>query len=146
MGLSLVRYYDFDDPPDVDPLTTQPAADAYGPLLTAKGGRVLVNAWVVNDEGRRVSPPPPVNFDLAIVTLNKVTCARPSSATATDQVTSTFWGRGALSLGITPGGIWQIQTELGAVVGFTVLVVGVTTSAPGLQLAIFADLDPRGRV
>lgn len=144
--LTLVRYYDFDDPPFVDPLTTQPAADAFGPLLVSKTGYVLINAWVVDSEGRKVSSPPAVEFDLAVYTVSRTTADPPAGAASSSQVTNYVWGRGSISAAITPAGVWQIQTELGNVVGFTALVVGVTTPAPGLQLGIFADLDAPGPV
>lgn len=142
--LTLVRYYSFDDPPDVDPLTTQPAADAYGPLVTGKTGYALVNAWVVDAEGRKVSPPPAVEFDLGIFTLNSTEAERPAGSAGSGVVRNEFWGRGLVSAAITPAGIWQIQTELGSTSSFTALVTGVTTPAPGLFLAIYADLDARG--
>jgi hypothetical protein len=142
--LTLVRYYSFDAPPDVDPLTTQPAADAYGTLLSSKTGYALVNAWVVDAEGRKVSPPPPVEFDLGIFTLSSTEADRPAGASGSGVARNELWGRGLVSAAITPAGIWQIQTELGSTLSFTALVTAVTTAAPGFFLAIYADLDARG--
>lgn len=142
--LTLVRYYSFNAPLDVDPLTTQPAADAYGTLQKSKTGYALVNAWVVDAEGRKVSPPPPVEFDLGIFTLSSTEAVRPAGATGGSIVRNALWGRGVISTAINPAGIWQIQTELGSTTSFTALVTSVTTSAPGFFLAIYADLDARG--
>lgn len=128
MALEYIRTVDLSSL-DADPLT-QPAADTYGELLYAKGGRILVNAW-------QVSAPkgPPI---AAAGTVDVVIATR-----STDGPNGHAWGRGSVSLGATPGE-WQTQSELGAVVAFTVAITG-SSAGTGL-VDIYAELDSRQEV
>ena len=127
MALKLIREVDLSSL-DADPLT-QPAADALGPLVTAKGGRVLVQAWLVDAAGKPIDPAG-LTVSLVVATWSR----------ADDGAEG--WGRGAISTGVVPGE-WQTQSELGSVVGFQ---VAVTASSGAGTLRIYAEQGPRGDV
>lgn len=118
----------------MDPLTTQPAADAYGPLMTSRAGSVLINLWEVDSEGRRAAPTG-LTIDVVVITWSTMGAERPAGALGTGLVRTGFWGRGLISTGVTPGE-WQIQTELASVVGFQIAVLAKTASPAGRFLAI----------
>lgn len=139
--LELVRYKDLGAGADPDPIT-QPAKDAYGDLMAAKGGRVLIQAWLVDANGKPVDGSA-VDVDLVVATYSVADPADRPTPTTT-KIQAAGWGRGEIST-TQKAGVWQTQAELGAAVGFTVAVTTITAPGAG-TLAIYAELDPRGEV
>jgi hypothetical protein len=138
--LTFVRYFSLAGAADADPTVAQPDPDTYGlPIIPEKGGSVLINAWEVDAAGRRVTPTPGLALTLGIVTVSRVGPVGRPVPLATLTEPQKFWGRGALSTAQEPGW-WQIQTELGNVVGFSV-VVTAKTGTPATYLSIWADLQ-----
>jgi hypothetical protein len=134
----LVRYFDLAGDVDVDPITTQPAADAFGPLVTGLGQRVSIGAWVVGADGRKLAPAG-LEVSLAIVWVWRV---ETDSAPAGSTVTNDMWSRGPIATDVIPGEELT-QSELGDVVGFQVVVTAKSASPAGQRLAIYATLGPR---
>lgn len=136
----LIRYFDLAGAVDADPLIAQPGPTALGDLVTGFGGAILVNAWECDLEARRVTPTVGLELTVGVVTLTHVKAdQRPSGS---GSVNETFWGRGPLSSQVGPGE-WQIQAELGDLVGFTVIVTAKNLTPAGRHLAIYAARGPR---
>jgi hypothetical protein len=134
----LVRYFDLAGAVDVDPITTQPAADAFGPLVTGFGQRVSIDAWVVDATGAKVAPGA-LTVSIAIVWVWRVdTDTEPVGGTAQNDM----WARGPIATNVIPGEELT-QAELGDVVGFQVAVTAKSASPAGQRLAIYATLGPR---
>jgi hypothetical protein len=134
----LVRYFDLAGAVDVDPITTQPAADAFGPLVTGLGQRVSIDAWVVDAAGAKLAPGA-LTVSIAIVWIWKVeTDSEPAGSTVANEV----WARGPIATDVVPGEELT-QAELGDVVGFQVAVTAKSASPAGQRLAIYATLGPR---
>lgn len=134
-----IRYFDLTTAVDVDPLT-QPAATAYGDLVTSFGGAIQFSAWLVDADGAPQLPGA-LTVDLAVAWITRLEVERvPSAAT---QRISMAWSRGPIATTKTPG-IGLIQAELPEVVGFTVVVLAKSASPAGMRLAINAMRGPHG--
>jgi len=134
----LLRYLDLAGAVDADPIATQPARDAYGPLTAGLGQRVSIDALVVDADGA-VMAPGALTVDIAVAWVYQVAVDRePPTAT---QASNDAWARGPIARAVIPGEELT-QAELGDVVGFTAVVVGKSASPAGLRLAIFATLGP----
>jgi hypothetical protein len=149
MGLTFVRNFDLSGSADVDPTEAQPPSTALGPLVTAKRGSVLINLWEVSALGVPIVPTVGLNFDVAVMTWSSLPAApAPGAGTGTIPADQTVpaatgaWGRGLVSAAQV-NGVWQVQAELGDVVGFQVAILAKSLS-PSTWLAIYADLDERG--
>lgn len=138
----LVRYFSLAGAVDADPIILQPAADAFGPLVTGLGGSVLVVAWEVDGEGLKVSPTGGLVLTVGIVTNSKVQAAsRPPGASLAGQPPETnFWARGPLAAN-TEAGEWRIQADLMDPAAFQVVVTAKAKS-PATWLAIWATRGP----
>ena len=132
MALKLLRTI---DPAslDTDPLTTQPAADAFGPeLARTRAGLPRVIVWEVDTAGRKVSPPTTTSIDVAIVMLSRVDV--PGQGRGQD-----FWSRGAINTGVLPGEE-QVQREARPSVGYTAIITAEAGTAN--LLAVYAEDSP----
>ncbi len=133
-----VRYFDLTAAVDADPLT-QPAATAYGDLVTGFGGAIQFAAWLVDADGV-VQPAGSLTVDLAVAWVSRIEVERvPPSAAPSVQMA---WSRGPIATTKAPG-IGLIQAELAEVVGFTVVVLAKSASPAGMRLAIQAMRGPR---
>lgn len=135
----LIRYFDLAGAVDVDPITTQPARDAFGPLTSGFGQRVSIGAWVVDAAGVKVAPGA-LTVSIAVVWIWRVAVDPEPAGEA--KVLNDMWDRGPIATDVIPGEELT-QSELGDVVGFTVVVTAKSASPAGQRLAIYATLGPR---
>ena len=127
---------------DTDPIDDQPAADAFGPLITAFDEQVVISAHEVDGEGRPTTPSG-VTFTIGIVVRTSYQpSSRPPAATATEQLRYERWDRGPLVTGRTAGEL-LIQAELPSVVRFQVVVTALSAPVAGTFLAIHVLRGPR---
>jgi hypothetical protein len=134
----LVRYFDLAGAVDEDPITTQPDADTFGPLVSGFGQRVSIDAWVVDATGAKLAPGA-LTVSIAVVWVYVVdTDSEPLGSTVKNEL----WARGPIATDVIPGEELT-QAELGDVVGFQVAVTAKSASPAGQRLAIYATLGPR---
>jgi hypothetical protein len=138
----LVRYIPLDGALDPDPIATQPARDAFGPILTSKGGHVRIWTREVDAAGRPIAPTGET-YTILIVIWNQVELDATPSGPIAPPLPPLRWGswsRGPEATSVLAGE-YLIQEEIDRAVSFQVVVTARSNPTAGAYLAVLAELD-----